>query len=332
MKIYDWDEIKHKFQDCLLIGNGASIAVDKRFSYKLLYNEVSKRSVLNEELLGLFKYYDTQNFELILRTLLETNQVNKILNIGDTKTEAYYLGLKNALIKTIRDVHPKYKEVKGYLDKVAEFMCKFNTIFSLNYDLLVYWAMLAYNDSHGKRFKDCFVNGEFVSDHGYLRKAYGDATGATLVFYPHGSLFFTAEPFGGEAKLSSSGSDYLLDSLLAKWEQENYIPLFVNEGNTQEKLRAIRRNRYLNEVYDYELANLQGSLAIYGWSFGDQDEHIVDALAKGRIKEIAISVHKKEDDWEDYCDKVRAKIIGVSRLKNCEIDFFDAQSKDCWIY
>lgn len=333
VRVYDWDTMKNRFTNCLLLGNGASIAIDRRFSYKLLYNEVVNCSVLNKELLRLFQHYDTQNFEFILRILLETHRVNEILNVDDNKTWQYYGELKNALIKTIRNIHPKYEEVKTHFGKIGSFMCRFNTILNLNYDLLVYWAILTFNKDNDQWFKDCFVYGEFDPYYeDYLRKPHGNAKNATLVFYPHGSLFLATEPFGGEVKLRRSDNDYLLDSVLAKWEKDDSIPLFISEGTSAEKLRAIRRNRYLDKVFDDELGRLHGSLAIYGWSFGDQDEHIIYALSKSGITEIAISVHKKDDNWEDYCDKVRAKILGYPRLKKCELSFFDAQSKGCWIY
>ena len=332
MKLENWADIKDRFRDNLLLGNGASIAIDKRFSYKLLYEEVSNYSELNKELLSLFTHYDTTNFELILRLLLETHRVNEILGIDDPKTKNYYLELRNALIETIGNIHPKYEEVKHHFIKVAVFLSRFKKVLSLNYDLLVYWAMLAYNEKHGQWLKDCFVHGEFEKDFGYLRHPYGEAKGATLVFYPHGTLFLATEPFGGEVKLSSSEKDYLLDSVLSKWKQENYIPLFVSEGASQEKLRSITRNSYLNTVFDSVVAKLSGSLVVYGWSFSDQDQHILDAIARGNLNRIAISVYKKDKDWELFCGTIVDKIERKPRIKNCEICFFDAESMDCWIH
>lgn len=332
MKIWDWAKIENRFRDNLLLGNGASIAIDKRFSYRLLYEEVSNYSKLNKELLNLFKHYKTTNFKLILRSLLETHQVNKILGINDQKTMNYYLELRSALIETIRNIHPKYEEVKHHFTKVAQFLSRFKKVLSLNYDLLVYWAMLTYNETHGQWFKDCFVHGEFQKDREYLGRPYGTAKGATRIFYPHGTLFLATEPFGGEVKLSRSEKDYLLDSVLSKWERENYIPLFVSEGVSEEKLRAITRNSYLNTVLDSEVAKLSGSLVVYGWSFSNQDQHILDALSRRNLKEIAVSVYKKDKEWESFCDRIIDKIRRQPRFRLCRIDFFDAESTGCWIY
>lgn len=332
MKLYDWADIKRNFTHSLLLGNGASIAIDKRFSYKLLYEEASNYSAMNEELLGLFEHYHSTNFELILRLLLETHRVNEILNIADDKTQEYYLELRDALISTISNIHPSYDEVKGHFAKITKFLCEFKRVMSLNYDLLVYWAMLAFNEENGQWFKDCFIHGEFEKDFGYLFNHQPPAKGATLVFYPHGSLFLATEPFGGEAKLSRAGEDYLLDAVLAKWEQEDYIPLFVSEGASQEKYHSITRNSYLNTVYDSVLAKLTDTLVVYGWSFGNQDQHILKALSRGSLKKIAISVYTENDEWESELDEVMGKIKHTLRIYDNNIYPFDARSGGCWLY
>lgn len=90
MKLYDWAEIKEDFkQGNLLLGNGASIAVDSRLSYNSLYTQVCKSEKLNAELLDMFRHFRTSNFEFILKLLLEASQVNEVLNIETDKTKQY---------------------------------------------------------------------------------------------------------------------------------------------------------------------------------------------------------------------------------------------------
>jgi hypothetical protein len=328
----NWSEIKQKFSSSILLGNGSSISVDPRFSYTLLYEKVKNYSNLNTELLDLFMQYDTNNFELILRLLLETSQVNKVLRIQDLKTKEYYLELRKALIETIRIIHPDYDEVKFKLSKIATFLSRFNTVVNLNYDLLIYWAMMAFNAINGTWFKDCFVHGKFEKDFGFMRKPTAGAKGATLVFYPHGSLFLATEPFTGEAKLSSLENKTLLETVLRMWEQENYIPLFVSEGTSKEKFAAITRNNYLNTVYDDVLPRMSKSLLIYGWSLSEQDDHIINAIARQYVDNIAISVYKGNKNWEEFCDFTEEKIKNKYKLAKCNVYFFDAESPGCWIY
>lgn len=338
-KIHKWEDIKDRFTHNLLLGNGASIAVHGDLSYRSLYEKACKSGVLTKNLQELFKYFHTTNFEVLLRLLLHTKLINQALEVNDEgKTTDAYQEVKNALVTTVIDVHPKYDEVKPFLKPIARFMKSFIRVLCLNYDLLVYWAMLAGNDLYGKWFKDGFINndGSFNNDYDFLYNPYYGVEGSTLVFYPHGSLFLATDFSGNEVKLYSSDEHYLLETISSQWGKgdqiKDYIPLFVSEGNTKQKLSRIRQSNYLDTVYDSELSMLDESLVIYGWSVGKQDAHILDALAKGTLKEIAISVYKEDDDWKSNCDGVEKTIRKKRNLRDCKIYFFDAESKGCWIY
>lgn len=216
---------------------------------------------------------------------------------------------------------------------IADFLRHFRTVLSLNYDLLVYWSMLAANEKlRGQWFKDCFVNGSFEKDFSYLYKPLRPATGVTLVFYPHGNLFLTTDIYGDETKLSRSGDDYLLEAVLSKWKEKDYIPLFVSEGSSIQKLRAITRSNYLNTLYDSVLMKINGKLVIYGWSAGEQDEHIFHAIDHDGVTDIAISAHTQNKNWESYCHTIKERISRTHNLKEVNIYFFDSHSKGCWIY
>jgi len=298
-----------------------------------MYEQVCNASKLNDELLGMFERFETSNFEFILRLLLEASQVNEVLNIEDKKTREYYYELRDALISTIRDIHPTYQSVEHLLTPIADFLVNFKTVLSLNYDLLVYWSMLVGNDKLECRwFKDCFVSGEFEKDFHYLYKPHPPARGSTLVFYPHGSLFLTTDIYGHEVKLSRSMEDCLLETILSKWQEKDYIPLFVSEGTTTEKFRAITRSNYLNTVYDAVLAEISGSLVIYGWSASEQDEHIFDAIDHENISDIAISVHTANPHWEAYCNRIEDRIANTHHLRESNLYFFDSECKGCWIH
>ncbi len=333
MKLYDWSAIKKRSWNNLLLGNGASIAIDSRLSYRSLYEQVCNSGKLNGELLTMFDHFETSNFEFIMRLLLEASQVNEALNIEDDKTKKYYFELRDALISTIRDIHPTYPSVEHLLPKIANFLVHFKTVLSLNYDLLVYWSMLVGNEKlKCQWFKDCFVNGEFENDFYYLYFPLPPAKGSTLVFYPHGSLFLATDIYSDEVKLSRTTEDYLLETILSEWQKKDYIPLFVSEGTTTEKFRAITRSGYLNTVYDSALSRVSGSLVIYGWSASEQDNHIFDAIDHNDITDIAISVHTENPDWESYCDRIEDRIARSHHIRESNLYFFDSQSEGCWIY
>jgi len=333
MKLHNWSEIRKRFKDNLILGNGASISIDSRLSYRSLYEKVCESGKLNDELSTMFEYFETTNFEFIMKLLLEANQVNEALNIEDEKTKDYYYDLRDALISTIRGIHPTHQSIEHLLPQIANFLVNFKTVLSLNYDLLVYWSMLIGNDKlECLWFKDCYVHGEFEKDFDYLYKPHPPAKGSTLVFYPHGSLFLATDIYGNEEKLSRSTEDCLLETILSKWTEKDYIPLFVSEGTTSEKFRAITRSNYLNTVYDSVLTEVSGSLVIYGWSASEHDEHIFNAIDHRDITDIAVSVHTENPHWESYCDRIEDRIALTHNLRDVNLYFFDSQCEGCWIY
>ena len=169
MKLRDWSDIRKRFKQNILLGNGASIAIDDRLSYRSLYEQVCGSGKLDDELMTMFDYFETSNFEFIMKLLLETSRVNEVLNIEDEKTKAYYYQLRDSLISTIRGIHPTHQNVEHLLPQIANFLVSFRTVLSLNYDLLVYWSMLIGNDNlECKWFKDCYVRGEFEKDFSYV--------------------------------------------------------------------------------------------------------------------------------------------------------------------
>lgn len=338
--IRKWQDIGDNFTHKLLLGNGASIAVWNGFKYLSLYDIAKKAGRIDSHLQKLFEDFGTTDFEHVLRLLSQTNRVNKLLQIKDEFTPSLYSRLKKTLIDTIRDIHPKNEQIKNMLLPMAKYMKKFDTILNLNYDLLVYWAFLEGNDKFGKWFKDGFIDeGGFNNNYSYLREP-REAEGTTLVFYPHGNLILAKDKFEDEVKLIRTSRKNLLDEILNIWESGEYTPLFVSEGGTDEKLQAIQRSNYLKTIYDLEVNSKCESLVIYGWSFRDEDEHILKAIISSRIDKIAVSVHTGSNNINTFCNSIKYKINKIySELKSKKnlkrkplIYFFDSESKDCWIH
>ena len=335
MELRNWSDIRVRFRDTILLGNGASIAIDERLSYKSLYKCVCDSGRLNPEIIGMFKRFGTKNFEFIMRLLLEASRVNEVLRIEDNKTRDYYHEIRDSLINTIRDIHPAYPTVEDLLPTIAGFLMGFTDVLSLNYDLLVYWSMLKGNSTLGCQwFKDGYVHGEFDNDFAdYMYDPLPPADGATLVLYPHGSLSLVTDIHGHEQKLSRSDDEILLDVVLGKWKEKDYIPLFVSEGHTASKLRAITRSNYLNTVYGSVLRKVKGSLVIYGWSASEiQDEHIFAAIDHKGITHIAVSVHTENPRWKSYCEMIDNRVALSRNLRYVDLCFFDSKCEGCWVY
>lgn len=84
--IEQWLDIADDFTESLLLGNGASRAVDNCFSYDSLKLRAEERGLFNQNVTKLFRYFNTSDFELVLRLIWQASNVNKALDIEDKDT------------------------------------------------------------------------------------------------------------------------------------------------------------------------------------------------------------------------------------------------------
>jgi len=190
-----------------------------------------------------FDYLGTSDFELVMRMLRHAYYVNLALDISEDLTDGACNDLKVTLIEAVRAIHIEHDDSAPHLTQVYKFMSRYNTVLSLNYDLTVYWSMLLGNEEIGGNwFKDCWGGGAFDGDWGRFRQPIG-VDGTTLVFYPNGNLILATSLTGGEVKLSVSKPYMrLLGKVISTWEAGEYLPLFVSEGESKQKLAAISRS------------------------------------------------------------------------------------------
>lgn len=329
--IHQWSDIKDRFQGgALLLGNGASLAVHKGFGYPSLRQAAEDQGHITPEVAGVFRAFGKDDFELVLRRLWEATLVNKALGVEPGRVEQAYQQVRTALISTVRDVHISHEDAKRHFAPMFQFMKSFDTVFSLNYDLLVYWAMMASQGELGRWFKDGFQEGGvFREDWETLRKPYG-ADGTTLVFYPHGSLLTARRDDYTEGKLTlpPGGGATLLDRILQLWETGSASPLFVSEGTAEHKKESIANSNYLSRVFREALPNAGESLVIYGWAISEQDAHILGQLRRtgSSLRRVAVSVYGGSQASAQQAEDALAA-VGVK-----EVLFFDAESPGCWIH
>ncbi|WP_407504006.1 DUF4917 family protein [Acinetobacter baumannii] len=329
-EIKQWIDISEDFKDgALILGNGASMAIDSKFGYKSLLEYATENSLLNDDVRLLFHKYKTTDFELILRMVWTAFEVNKAFQIVDNKTEQAYLSVRDALIKAVRDIHPRYNSIEYVLPDLHRFIRHFKYTFSLNYDLLVYWACMYGNKVDAEySFKNCFHGGEFSQDWRKYLPIY-QRKKSRLIFFPHGSLVLGKTLTEDEYKISSKKSEsHLLDKILEAWTEGICIPLFVSEGTATQKVKAINNSGYLSTVYRETLKEACEKVTIYGWGVGEQDIHILDAMKTPRNivnTKFAVSVRNNN---QAYCTKVKG--ILEEKFPKCEVTFFDSESPGCW--
>lgn len=328
--IQPWDAISRNYRSTILLGNGASIAVSNRFAYWSLREHAIRQDFLPEDAQRLFDFFQTQDFELILRIVWHASNVNRSLDIRDERTHAAYMNVRNCLIRTVRDIHPAYQDVNGVLPNIYAFLRNFGTVISLNYDLIVYWTMtygLSVRDGHA--FKDCFVDrGIFADDWWRFKERLPGEYSNTLVFYPHGSLALCRNLVEQEFKMSARDSSGLLETILRHWEDEECVPLFVSEGTERQKVASIQNSYYLSTVYREVLPSSQTSLVIYGWGVTEQDMHLLRRMQRADIRQVAVSVFRGD---QAYCNRVYETIHGILG-RHVYVEFFDSESPGCWIH
>jgi len=338
--ILNWDDIEEYYTDAVLLGNGASIALHPCFGYNSLLQQARSEGHISQEIEELFEHFDTQDFEFLLRRIWQANIVNETLEIDESVTGNIYDDLRRALIDSVRDNHADFSDVNHHFDEISDFCVHFDSVVSLNYDITLYWAIQSHNESDDKDvfIKDCFAGpmNRFDYDWQRFREVIRNGIqGSTLVFYPHGNLLICTDQMGRVMKLSRNrDTQYLLDVVEQRWQSNEYAPLFVSEGDARQKFSAISRSPYLNTVYNEVLPNLGESITVYGWSFSDEDDHILDSLFRHSesIERVAVSVYTEgSGDPSQFCEYVDDKIrdrIGSQTT----VHFFDSASEGAWIH
>lgn len=322
----------------LLLGNGFSINYSHEiFTYKALAEYISKNG--SELVKNLFLSFKTENFELIMEQLDQMIAVlQTIPGLEESSKNLAFAkeGLKTALIDAIRKSHPDHvfkvtdDEIKHCSNFLKTYIQTSGKIFTTNYDLLLYWVINR-GLNEDKRPSDGFyrsiTNPEEVKRG--MTPEYSDLIWSSKneqdVFNLHGGLHI----FDEKGKIIKESYDpttgeWILEKINERVQNGHY-PIFVTDGNGDKKLHHIRRNRYLSHAYE-SLSEIRGSLITFGFSFSDNDHHIIAAInaaakitkngkqAPGSLRSIYIGVFDEETKKhiESISDKFALKVYTFS--------------------
>lgn len=312
----DWREIERLFSwTSLLIGNGASRAVWDDFKYDTLFDvacDPELENGLSLEDQRLFEALgDTRNFEGVLGALNTAGTVCDALGLDTQLLLERYNSVKAALVAAVHRVHVPWRSVsRDALLQLRAALRTFDRVYSTNYDLLVYWAVMAEHEGEG--FRDYFFSGSRF-----------DVTntevwqGRTKVHYLHGALHLYYETQGGTFKAQGSGFINLLDLF---GRLPDGVPLCITEGTAAQKLAAIARSDYLSFALQ-QFVDDRGSLVIFGQGLGETDEHLVEILKRHRERHIAVGVYPGDHD-QVVAEKARLQHL----LPAADLLFFDSRS------
>jgi len=331
-----WAKLTSQFSfQALLLGNGSSIGLHGGFSYPSLYDLARSKGSLGASQ-GVFAALQTTDFEQVLRAIWHAELVNHSLGNPSPIISQAYTDIQNALVQTVYAVHCTPSTITLYRDAIASFLKNFPIIVTFNYDVTLYWIMMHANSTLGTWFKDCFIGPPYIFDANWprLMAPYGGASGATLVFYAHGSLILGRDAAGIEQKIVRSATGMMLDEIFTEWSSGALTPLFVSEGSANQKLATIRRSPYLSTVYNQLLCNFGSkNIAVYGMSFSDTDEHILQALQSAPPSTIAVSVYTGAPApiQQAFCHRVLSRVQSFLG-SNTDVKFYAHDSPGCWRY
>lgn len=317
----------------LLLGNGFSIAWKSDvFHYGAIYGQADFSSLPYAE--QLFGASGTRDFEVVIRNLKHAAKTVLIYPGEHTALSDEMLRdaelLKNILVTAIATSHPGHPDevLTAEYQSSRRFLANFERIYSLNYDLLLYWALMHNDvDTLGLRKRDGFTESELIDDAPYV--AWGNFQSAT-VYYLHGALHIFDS--GSELKKYTwKRTNNLLMSQIRDALDRDLFPLFVSEGESEAKLSRINHSGYLHKALR-SFSEIQGSLFIYGHSLAANDEHILRVIEGGKVNKVYVSIFGDPNSTDNCRIVDRAELLQANRTGRVALSiyFFDAASAKVW--
>jgi len=299
--------------DTLVVGNGLSINIWSDFAYTRLFEKADLKHSARQ----LFSDFATENFETVLQALWHAERTLTALGRRTAAVTALYDHVQSALFQAVHQVHVPWRRIdRSSLTRIYKAMKLYRHVFTLNYDLLTYWA--AMESGATSAIRDFFWSHHNTFD---IKDATLEPDNTGLL-YLHGGLHLWHDSKTGlTGKWTKRSGGTLLASLETNFKSiPSRRPLFVSEGTSAQKMAVIRRSDYLTYALQ-TLSDNTSDTVIFGASFGTQDKHIVTAIASGPRRHIAISIRPGTPAQNDA-----AMAKYRSNLPQHELVFFDSTS------
>lgn len=317
--VIDFEETMKRTEDgdrALLIGNGFS-------THYFSYSNLLDRSGLaaGTSVRSLFDALETVDFEAVVRALEGAVTVERTYgnDAHADELEADAQRVREALVEAVNSTHPAHREDLGVkYTSSASFLEKFSTVFTLNYDLLLYWVNL-----EKRLLSDGFGLGTQIgSFHGpFVKEAY------CHLYNLHGGLHLFDDGTGEIIKAIDTGSGVIatITDAIAK---RGRLPVYVAEGTSAQKMKKINSVPYLRHSYDMLRQNA-ATMFVYGHSADENDAHIYRAVFGSETKHIYFGIYKPEEETVKRLDGQLAKYQKTSG-SSVEYTFFDSESAKVW--
>lgn len=312
-----FDDIKQAWSG-IIVGNGASRAIADTFAYASLYEQACSTKITNplaahEQ--GIFEALGTRNFEQVLSALGTTRLVSNAFGHPIPTLEESYERIRIALVEAVHDIHIPHAQIpEEILLKIRAALLSYDYVYSTNYDLLIYWAVM----QGPAEFRDYFFSGSIfdIGNTEVWQKS-------TKLLFLHGGLHLYRTRAGQTYKRTSGQWGNLLDDFGTPIpEQDGAVPLFITEGNSIDKLRSIYTSDYLSFAYT-QFSRHSGPLVIFGHTLDEQfDHHLVNAIRGSKNRVLGIGIHPNTAGHSVS----QLKALWFAKFHNFELNFFDSST------
>jgi len=330
----------------VLLGNGFSIDWNSDiFRYEALVDraDFSSLSVDAQKLFGLL---NTKDFEVVIEALRNASALSKFYATTDPVISERFAKdaekLKGILAATIAKNHPDQPNdiKKSEYEFSRRFLTNFSGIYTLNYDLLLYWALMHKEGGGDIKCDDGFRNSEDDSAD-YVVWDNGDSH-AQNIHYVHGALhLFDAGTELQKFTWTKTGIR-LIDQVRSALDA-GLFPLFVAEGSSDEKITRINHSGYLHKARR-SFSGISGSLFIHGHSLADSDDHIISMIPETKVNKLFISMtsdlelpanSNKVLKIQSLIEKRKEMLEATKQKKNAvrqelQVYFYDAETAHVW--
>jgi hypothetical protein len=319
----------------LLLGNGFSIACRPNiFLYGKLY-EQADFSGLSKYVKQVFEGLGTQDFERVIKALRDAHAILNIYG-GLSKQQLEQLrkdadAIRELLVQTIAQSHPAWPGEISEQEYSAcrSFLSHFKTVYTFNYDLLLYWVQMHTAEGVLPSSDDGFRKNEDDFDAAYVVWEPSQSHGQNTWFL-HGALHVFDTGTEVQKYTWSNTGVRLIDQIRSALSRD-YFPVFVSEGTSSEKLERIRHSDYLAKGYR-SFMEIKGNLFIFGHSLAENDEHYLKRIERGKLAHLYIGLHgdPASDANKMIIARAERMLVARNRPPKLSITYFDSATAKVW--
>ena len=320
----------------VLLGNGFSRTCrNDIFAYDALFRRADFTKLPFAQ--QAFTALNTTDFELVMLALRRSAILVTVYAPTNPDLAKLFRdeadALREVLAAAIAQNHPEYPAEIAPEQYAAcrRFLNHFNSVYTLNYDLLLYWAIMQSEVGQDLALGD---DGFRTPDDRAATYVTWDVekTDRQDVHYLHGALhLFDA---GDELKKYTWANtgirliDQIRDALA-----KNFFPLIVSEGTSAEKMARIQHSNYLGRSYR-SFAKIGETLYIYGFAMGANDEHWLRLIqANRKLKKLFVGLY--DDPANPSNQRLIQRTLAIQEARSTSrfklaVEFFDAASATVW--